>query len=82
MSYKLKSFYVSPTGAVDTYFIDEHPQLFMFKASQNRAQKILSYLGQVLVNGPATPLATKIPPADVKPYIPPVPLGNKLLLTN
>ncbi|CAH0726871.1 unnamed protein product, partial [Brenthis ino] len=61
-------------GAVDTYFIDENPQLFMFKASQNRAQKILNYLGQVLVNGPATPLATKIPPSDVKPYIPPVPL--------
>ncbi|XP_064073185.1 pyruvate carboxylase, mitochondrial isoform X1 [Vanessa tameamea] len=61
-------------GAVDTYFIDENPQLFMFKASQNRAQKILNYLGQVLVNGPATPLATNIPPSDVKPYIPPVPL--------
>ncbi|XP_045451992.1 pyruvate carboxylase, mitochondrial [Melitaea cinxia] len=63
-------------GAVDTYFIDENPQLFMFKASQNRAQKILNYLGQVLVNGPATPLATNIPPSDVKPYIPPVPLGK------
>ncbi|XP_048483196.1 pyruvate carboxylase, mitochondrial isoform X4 [Plutella xylostella] len=61
-------------GSVDTYFIDEHPQLFMFKPSQNRAQKLLNYLGQVLVNGPATPLATSIPPADVKPYIPPVPL--------
>ncbi|CAH0400055.1 unnamed protein product [Chilo suppressalis] len=61
-------------GAVDTYFIDEHPQLFMFKPSQNRAQKILNYLGQVLVNGPATPLATNIPPSDVKPYVPPVPL--------
>ncbi|XP_050344187.1 pyruvate carboxylase, mitochondrial isoform X3 [Nymphalis io] len=61
-------------GAVDTYFIDENPQLFMFKRSQNRAQKILNYLGQVLVNGPATPLATNIPPSDVKPYIPPVPL--------
>ncbi|XP_060804065.1 pyruvate carboxylase, mitochondrial isoform X2 [Amyelois transitella] len=61
-------------GAVDTYFIDEHPQLFMFKQSQNRAQRILNYLGQVLVNGPATPLATNIPPSDVTPYIPPVPL--------
>ncbi|XP_028031923.1 pyruvate carboxylase, mitochondrial isoform X1 [Bombyx mandarina] len=61
-------------GSVDTYFIDENPQLFMFKASQNRAQKILNYLGYVLVNGPATPLATKIPPSDVKPYIPQVPL--------
>ncbi|XP_039757417.1 pyruvate carboxylase, mitochondrial isoform X2 [Pararge aegeria] len=64
-------------GAVDTYFIDEHPQLFMFKASQNRAQKILNYLGQVMVNGPATPLATQIPPSDVKPYIPSVPLAVK-----
>ncbi|XP_050344188.1 pyruvate carboxylase, mitochondrial isoform X4 [Nymphalis io] len=64
-------------GAVDTYFIDENPQLFMFKRSQNRAQKILNYLGQVLVNGPATPLATNIPPSDVKPYIPPVPLAVK-----
>ncbi|XP_073946013.1 pyruvate carboxylase isoform X1 [Choristoneura fumiferana] len=62
------------SGALDTYFIDEHPQLFMFKASQNRAQKLLSYLGQVLVNGAATPLATSVPPADIEPYIPPVPL--------
>ncbi|XP_041981537.1 pyruvate carboxylase, mitochondrial isoform X2 [Aricia agestis] len=57
-------------GSVDTYFIDENPQLFMFKASQNRAQKILNYLGYVLVNGPATPLATDIPPSDAKPQIP------------
>ncbi|XP_045526025.1 pyruvate carboxylase, mitochondrial isoform X3 [Pieris brassicae] len=64
-------------GAVDTYFIDENPQLFMFKASQNRAQKILNYLGYVLVNGPATPLATQIPPSNAKPYIPPVPLAVK-----
>ncbi|XP_038212521.1 pyruvate carboxylase, mitochondrial isoform X2 [Zerene cesonia] len=64
-------------GAVDTYFIDENPQLFMFKASQNRAQKILNYLGYVVVNGPATPLATDIPPSSVKPYIPPVPLVVK-----
>ncbi|KAJ8719476.1 hypothetical protein PYW08_011651 [Mythimna loreyi] len=62
-------------GALDTYFIDENPQLFMFKTSQNRAQKLLNYLGQVIVNGPATPLATKIPPAVVKPYIPTVPLA-------
>lgn len=71
-------FQIPIPGAVDTYFIDENPQLFMFKASQNRAQKILNYLGQVLVNGPATPLATNIPPSDVKPYIPPVPLGKFL----
>ncbi|KAK7504778.1 hypothetical protein BaRGS_00003806, partial [Batillaria attramentaria] len=32
------------TGSVDTYFIDENPQLFQFTASQNRAQKLLYYL--------------------------------------
>lgn len=34
-------------GVLDTYFIDEHPALFKFQASQNRAQKLLNYLGQV-----------------------------------
>ncbi|KAI4463762.1 pyruvate carboxylase [Holotrichia oblita] len=59
-------------GAVDTYFIDENPQLFNFTASQNRAQKLLNYLGQVLVNGPSTPLATHNKPAEIKPHVPEV----------
>ncbi|KRT84744.1 hypothetical protein AMK59_2091 [Oryctes borbonicus] len=59
-------------GGVDTYFIDENPQLFHFTASQNRAQKLLNYLGQVLVNGPSTPLATPNKPADIKPHVPQV----------
>ncbi|XP_039293902.1 pyruvate carboxylase 1 isoform X1 [Nilaparvata lugens] len=58
------------TGAVDTYFIDENPQLFTFQPSQNRAQKLLNYLGSVLVNGPSTPLATALKPAEVNPPIP------------
>lgn len=57
-------------GTVDTYFIDENPQLFNFKPTQNRAQKLLNYLGQVLVNGPSTPLATPNKPADTKPQVP------------
>ncbi|CAG9761968.1 unnamed protein product [Ceutorhynchus assimilis] len=57
-------------GAVDTYFIDENPQLFQMMPSQNRAQKLLVYLAQVLVNGPQTPLATKLKPAEVKPQVP------------
>lgn len=36
-------------GVLDTYFIDEHPQLFKFTPSQNRAQKLLNYLGEVCV---------------------------------
>ncbi|KAK5643276.1 hypothetical protein RI129_007121 [Pyrocoelia pectoralis] len=59
-------------GSVDTYFIDENPDLFKFTPTQNRAQKLLNYLGEVLVNGPSTPLATKLLPAEVKPHIPPV----------
>lgn len=37
-------------ASVDTYFIDEHPDLFQFKPSQNRAQKLLAYLGEVQVS--------------------------------
>ncbi|XP_076273301.1 pyruvate carboxylase isoform X1 [Rhynchophorus ferrugineus] len=59
-------------GAVDTYFIDENPQLFKFLPSKNRAQKLLTYLATVLVNGSQTPLGTSLKPANVKPHIPPV----------
>ncbi|KAL0123604.1 hypothetical protein PUN28_005844 [Cardiocondyla obscurior] len=61
-------------GIVDTYFIDENPQLFQLQPSQNRAQKLLNYLGTVLVNGPSTPLATQLKPADIKPHIPQIAL--------
>ncbi|XP_033326381.2 pyruvate carboxylase isoform X1 [Megalopta genalis] len=61
-------------GKVDTYFIDENPQLFQFHPSQNRAQKLLNYIGSVLVNGPSTPLATDLKPADIKPHIPQIAL--------
>ncbi|XP_035732054.1 pyruvate carboxylase, mitochondrial-like isoform X1 [Vespa mandarinia] len=61
-------------GNVDTYFIDENPQLFQFQPSQNRAQKLLNYLGTVLVNGPSTPLATTLKPAEIKPHVPQIAL--------
>lgn len=57
-------------GVLDTYFIDEHPQVFEFPQSKNRAQKILKYIGEVLVNGPQTPLATTQKPSSIKPHIP------------
>lgn len=56
----------------DTNFIDTHPQLFQFEPSQNRAQKLLYYLANVMVNGPSTPLATKLRPAEIHPRIPAV----------
>ncbi|XP_034234094.1 pyruvate carboxylase, mitochondrial isoform X1 [Thrips palmi] len=62
-------------GSVDTNFIDEQPTLFNFKPSQNRAQKLLNYLGTVLVNGPSTPLAnTLMKPANITPHVPEVPI--------
>ncbi|KAL0629828.1 Pyruvate carboxylase, mitochondrial [Plecturocebus cupreus] len=32
-------------GTVDTQFIDENPELFQLRPTQNRAQKLLHYLG-------------------------------------
>lgn len=33
-------------GTVDTQFIDENPELFQLRPAQNRAQKLLYYLGR------------------------------------
>jgi len=61
---------------VSTKFIDENPQLFDFQPSQNRAGKLLNYLGQVVVNGPATPLVTDLPPAKIKVSPPETPANR------
>ncbi|KPP72203.1 hypothetical protein Z043_108823 [Scleropages formosus] len=63
-------------GAVDTQFIDENPDLFNLKPVQNRAQKLLHYLGHVMVNGPATPIPVKAKPSSTDPVVPPIPLGE------
>jgi len=63
-------------GTVDTRFIDENPELFDFTPSQNRAQKLLNYLGQVIVNGPQTPIVTGLAPSDIEVYPPPFPTGK------
>jgi len=64
------------SGVVDTYFIDENPKLFQLTPSQNRAQKLLHYLAQTMVNGPSTPLATKLQPSDTIPTVPDIPVGK------
>jgi pyruvate carboxylase len=38
-------------GEATTTFIDQSPELFRFRAKRDRATKILSYLGDVIVNG-------------------------------
>uniref|UniRef100_A0AAY4BUQ5 Pyruvate carboxylase n=1 Tax=Denticeps clupeoides TaxID=299321 RepID=A0AAY4BUQ5_9TELE len=62
-------------GTVDTQFIDENADLFHLKPVQNRAQKLLHYLGHLMVNGPATPIPVKAKPSDTDPVIPTVPIG-------
>lgn len=52
-------------GTVDTQFIDENQELFNLKPVQNRAQKLLHYLGQC--DGSLTPdslLRPLMHPAD------------------
>src|SRR6266849_1474080 len=39
------------TGDVTTSFIDEHPELLRFTLRRDRATKLLTYLGEVIVNG-------------------------------
>ena len=68
---------------MDTYIIDENPELFKFQPSQNRAQKLLHYLGNVMVNGALTPLATTLQPAKLTPALPPITAGqhHSLIIT-
>ncbi|KAF8793654.1 Pyruvate carboxylase like protein [Argiope bruennichi] len=65
------------SGTIDTNFIDENPLLFQFEATQNRAQKLLRYIGEVMVNGPTTPLSTNLKPSDLDPHVPEIPAGFK-----
>uniref|UniRef100_T1GGZ2 pyruvate carboxylase n=1 Tax=Megaselia scalaris TaxID=36166 RepID=T1GGZ2_MEGSC len=58
------------TGEFDTNFIDTHAKNFVYIPSQNRAQRILKYISEVLINGPQTPLATTLTPSTIKPSIP------------
>ena len=58
------------SGVFDTNFIDEHKRLFKFEKAENRAQKLLYYMADVVVNGPSTPFVTKIPPSKLVPTVP------------
>ena len=63
-------------GFVDTDFLKQNPQLFDIKRSKNRAQKLLHYLGNVMINGPVTPLATNLKPSKIEPTVPKVNITN------
>jgi pyruvate carboxylase len=68
------------SGAATTTFVDSTPELFRFRAARDRATKMLSYLGDVIVNGrpdvkdshePQRKLPTAIVPAVVALREPP-----------
>ncbi|XP_033465025.1 pyruvate carboxylase, mitochondrial [Epinephelus lanceolatus] len=63
-------------STVDTQFIDENQELFNLKPTQNRAQKLLHYLGHVMVNGPTTPIPVKAKPSSIDPVIPTVSMAD------
>uniref|UniRef100_A0AAQ4S1D8 Pyruvate carboxylase n=1 Tax=Gasterosteus aculeatus aculeatus TaxID=481459 RepID=A0AAQ4S1D8_GASAC len=67
-------------STVDTQFIDENQELFNLKPTQNRAQKLLHYLGHVMVNGPTTPIPVKAKPSSIDPVIPPGTMGFRDVL--
>lgn len=73
------------SGHYDTSFIDSSPELFLFPLQKNRGSKMLSYIGNVTINGfPGIEKSKK--PVFTKPRIPkikhtePLPLGTKQIL--
>ncbi|OYW13275.1 MAG: pyruvate carboxylase, partial [Planctomycetales bacterium 12-60-4] len=71
-------------GNVTTRFIDETPELFQFAARKDRATKVLTFLGETIVNGTSgidRQLAAKVPrlPAPVPDVesLRPIPPGTR-----
>jgi pyruvate carboxylase len=72
-------------GGVTTSFLDEAPELFRFAPAKDRATKLLSYLGDVIVNGnpqvAGKPKPQSIRPAPVPHHIPgQPPAGTRQML--
>src|SRR5246500_5411725 len=60
-------------GEVTTSFLDESPELFHFSGRADRATKLLSYLGDVILNGNPEVKGKKRPEVIEKAVIPAVP---------
>jgi len=70
-------------GKCDTSFIEKHPELLQFREKKDRASKVLSFLGDVIVNGSpgivkplksADLIEAKVPEID---YTQPRPSGSR-----
>jgi pyruvate carboxylase len=73
------------SGEVTTSFLDETPSLFRFAPRKDRATRLLTYIGEVLVNGnpevAGKPRPEKFPPAPVPRHEPgDPPPGTRQLL--
>lgn len=71
------------SGDLSTSFIDEHPELFTAKPSQDRGTKILNWLADVTVNQPNGPRGQHISPSEKLPAVDlvlPAPAGSRQLL--
>jgi pyruvate carboxylase len=58
---------------VTTSFLDESPELFRFSGRADRATKLLSYLGDVILNGNPEVKGKSLPASIEKPALPAVP---------
>ncbi|WP_332629601.1 pyruvate carboxylase [Halalkalibacter flavus] len=73
------------SGEYNTSFIDQSPELFVFPKRKDRGTKMLSFIGETIVNGyPGLeqikkPIFEKPPVPKVK-YIDPIPNGTKQIL--
>jgi len=63
-------------GEVTTSFLDEAPELFRFPSRGDRATKLLSYLGDVILNGNPEVKGKQIPKEIEAPVVPTKPAGK------
>lgn len=72
-------------GNVDTSFLDSTPSLFQFTPRKDRATRLLTYLGETIVNGnpevAGKPRPASLSPAPIPPHTPAEPpAGTRQLL--
>jgi pyruvate carboxylase len=58
------------TGEVTTSFLEDYPELFKFPSRGDRATKILSYLGDVILNGNAEVKGKAVPQSFEPAFLP------------
>src|SRR5712664_3773340 len=63
-------------GEVTTSFLDESPELFRFPSRGDRATKLLSYLGDVILNGNPEVKGKQIPKEIEAAVVPTTPAGK------